>query len=127
VDSLSTSLLFILTQSLPKNIVDQNKELESWPNVLQYLPRSLHQFFMKQVRTRLLLLLLLLQVLLMSDASPPLDLQWREDASAEQLELATCIVCAHLGIERSAVPVAGDYGTRKHAPQLKIRGLLFRD
>ena len=71
--------------------------MESWPRILSFLPRSLKGFLLNQ---------------------------FREEASKEQLEQLAAIVYAHAG---GAVPPALDYDTRRSAPVLKIRGLMFRD
>ena len=71
--------------------------MESWPRILGFLPRSLKGFLLNQ---------------------------FREEASDEQLEQLANVIYKHAG---GRVPLAADYHTRRSAPVLKIRGLLFRD
>lgn len=71
--------------------------MESWPRILSFLPRSLKGFLRNQ---------------------------FREEASEAQLEQLALVIYKHAG---GAVPLAADYHTRRSAPVLKIRGLLFRD
>ena len=71
--------------------------MESWPRILGFLPRSLRGFLLNQ---------------------------FREHASDAQLEQLAAIIYKHVG---GPVPLASDYHTRRSAPVLKIRGLLFRD
>lgn len=71
--------------------------MDSWPRILGFLPRSLKGFLLNQ---------------------------FREEASESQLEQLATIIYKHAG---GRVPLAADYHTRRSAPVLKIRGLLFRD
>jgi hypothetical protein len=71
--------------------------MESWPRILGFLPRSLKGFLLNQ---------------------------FREEASEAQLEQLANIIYKHAG---GRVPLAADYHTRRSAPVLKVRGLLFRD
>lgn len=80
-----------------RNIAEQNREMESWPRIMAFLPRSLKGFLRNQ---------------------------FREEASDAQLEQLAALVYDHAG---GAVPLAPDYHTRRSAPVLKIRGLMFRD
>lgn len=82
------------------NVLEQNRSLDSFPNVLGYLPRVLLCFMRKQ---------------------------FREEITAEQNEELVQIACRYLGLEPDALPRADDYKTRNNPPMLKIRGLLFRD
>lgn len=82
------------------NIIEQNRQMDSFPNYLAYLPRVLYGFMRKQ---------------------------FREEITKEQQADLTQLVCNYLGLDPAALPRAADYDTRKHPPVLKIRGLLFRD
>ncbi|KAK3269650.1 hypothetical protein CYMTET_21919 [Cymbomonas tetramitiformis] len=82
------------------NVIEQNRTLPSFTNLLSYLPRSLAQFAEKQ---------------------------WGELPTDAQVEELVNIVCTRLSIPRGEIAHAPDYFERKHPPQLKIRGLLFRD
>jgi len=79
------------------NIVQQNREYQSFNKILSRLPEVIHNFFMKQ---------------------------WHEAPSKENVDKTVQIVKNHLGISTLPDPILGP---GKFPPLLKIRGLLHRD
>merc|ERR1712150_355455 len=78
------------------NIIEQNMGMEQFRRVLQYLPRTLEQFLHKQ---------------------------WHEIPTQEQLDQLVFLVLEHCGLNE--VPPLQEVEA-KHAPVLKIRGLVWR-
>ena len=78
------------------NIVEQNRCLESWKNVLGYLPRSIKGF---------------------------LQNQFREIASEEQLRVLCSVIYAHCELDETAMVAdrPPDSLSRRNPPVLKIR------
>jgi hypothetical protein len=79
------------------NIVEQNRDCESFPKMLARLPEVVQHFFKKQ---------------------------WHDDPSEEQVERAVRLIMEHCKIEKLKKP-EGEIS--KFPPVLKIRGLLSRD
>lgn len=78
------------------NIIEQNKDKESFKRVLNYLPLSIKNFLLKQ---------------------------WHEIPNDEQLKTLTHAVMDYLGLNE--LPNT-EKTIANHAPSLKIRGLLWR-
>jgi len=79
------------------NIVQQNREYQSFDKIVSRLPEVVHHFFLKQ---------------------------WHEQISEDNVAKAVELVMKHLNLTELPEPIMG---IGKFPPVLKIRGLLHRD
>jgi len=79
------------------NIIEQNKDQQSFTKIISRLPEVVRHFFIKQ---------------------------WHETPSEEQVASLVDLVKSHLSIEELPEPILTE---GKFPPVLKIRGLLHRD
>ena len=79
------------------NIMEQNKNHQTFPKIISRMPEVVKHFFMKQ---------------------------WHETPTSEQVEKVVKLVMKHFMIDTLPAPIMGE---GKFPPVLKIRGLLHRD
>merc|ERR1719369_299843 len=79
------------------NIMEQNKDQQSFPKIMSRLPEVVKHFFLKQ---------------------------WHETPTVDQVDRVMEVVMEHFKLESLPPPI---YGEGKFPPVLKIRGLLHRD
>lgn len=79
------------------NIIEQNREQQSFQKILSRLPEVIRHFFVKQ---------------------------WHETPNEDQVSCLVALVKDHLGVEELPEPIITE---GKFPPVLKIRGLLHRD